>query len=147
MRISQARIKICKQGRRKGKGSIRNTKPNCNRVSADKKPPVQPIKEEDCEVDVEDTKIHTVISSSNVHTNNTPHNSVYRPPEATNSSAAGGQSNLIPNVKDIKLPTNFLSSQTTPQQLDIIVRQLSHELTRLQEAKNTQRKVKYLMKQ
>ena len=62
-------------------------------------------------------------------------------------NAAGDQSDLIPNVKDIKLPSNFLSSQTTPQQLDIIVRQLSHELTRLQEAKNTQRKVKYLMKQ
>ncbi|XP_063679771.1 AT-rich interactive domain-containing protein 5B-like isoform X2 [Bolinopsis microptera] len=133
---------------RRGKGSIRNSKSNCSRAS-DKQPAVHPITEiteEECEVDVEDTKIHTVISSSRVLANNTPQHSVHRPPEPTNSSAAGGQSNLMPNVKDIKLPTNFLSTQTTPQQLDIIVRQLSHELTRIQEAKNTQRKVKYLMK-
>ena len=52
-------------------------------------------------------------------------------------------SSLVSNVTNIKLPSHLLSSQTTPQQLDIIVRQLSQ----LQDAKNTQRKLKYLMKQ
>lgn len=57
--------------------------------------------------------------------------------------AGWDNSSLVSNVTNIKLPSHLLSSQTTPQQLDIIVRQLSQ----LQDAKNTQRKLKYLMKQ
>ncbi|KAL5262776.1 hypothetical protein ACHWQZ_G008240 [Mnemiopsis leidyi] len=140
------------QGRKRGKTSIRTfTKPACSREKKQivaTTPEAKQTVEEDCEVDVENTNIHTVISSASVPTNNgTSQHSLNRPPEPNNSSCSDEQSNLVSNVKDIRLPTKFLSTQTTPQQLDIIVRQLSHELTRLQEAKNTQRKVKYLMKQ
>ena len=41
--------------------------------------------QEDCEVDVEDTNIHTVISSASVPSNNTTQHSLCRPPEPTNS--------------------------------------------------------------
>ena len=48
---------------------------------------------------------------------------------------------------NVTLPNKFLSTDSTPPQMEEVVKQLVKELSRLQNDKNTQRKLKHLMKQ